>query len=168
MKNTITYIAITLSFCSMLIGCYSQKKATRQLFKVQAHYPKLTAQLCSNSYPPLVQIKDSIIHLPGRVKKEKVFVTVDCDSILKSNTKVKTVKVPCPPSEYRTDTILVYQERQVVNKAQVAVLEHERNELAKALTKEEQHNYILLRLAIVLAAYTILRWVLRIWNIKLP
>ena len=170
MKNLITYSSIIISFSMMLLGCYSQKKASQNLLKVQAYYPETVASICSSLYPPLAVVKDSIIYLQGEVEEELVYVEVDCDSVIneQKTTKPNVVRVPCPPSIYRTDTLLVYKERQVVDRAAVKALSLELKELTIVSAKTNKENYILLRVAIVLLAYTIIRWVLRIWHIKLP
>lgn len=170
MKNIITYTAIALSFSMMLLGCYTEKRATKQLAKVQAHHPIVVAKVCSSNYPPIERIKDSIVYKQGEPYEELVYVEADCDSAINAtnNTIVKRIKVPCPTTIIQTDTLLVYKEKQVVNRAKVAVLEQELAELKETLIKTKDQNYILLRVAIILCAYTIIRWVLRIWNIKLP
>lgn len=170
MKNIITYTAITLSFSLMLLGCYTEKHATRQLAKVQAHHPIVVAKVCSSNYPPIERIKDSIVYKQGEPYEEIVYVEADCDSVLSTSDKtiIKRIKVPCPSTIVQTDTLLVYKEKQVVNRAKVAVLEQELAELKETHIKTEEQNHILLRVAIILGVYTIIRWVLRIWNIKLP
>lgn len=170
MKNIITYTAITLSFSLMLLGCYTEKYATKQLAKVQTHHPIVVAKVCSSNYPPIERIKDSIIYKQGEAYEEIVYVEADCDSVLSTSDKitVKRIKIPCPTTIVQTDTLLLYKEKQVVNRAKVAVLEQELAELKETHIKTEEQNHILLRVAIILGAYTIIRWVLRIWNIKLP
>lgn len=170
MKNIITYTAITLSFSMMLLGCYTERRATKQLAKIQVHHPIVVARICSRNYPPIERIKDSIVYKQGEPYEELVYVDADCDSILKSSDKtiIKCIKVPCPTTIIQTDTLLVYKEKQVVNRAKVATLEHELAELKETNIKTKEQYHILLRVAIILCTYTIIRWVLRIWNIKLP
>lgn len=170
MKNIITYTAITLSFSMMLLGCYTERHATKQLAKIQAHHPIVVARVCSSNYPPIERVKDSIVYKKGEPYEELVYVQADCDSVLKTSHKtiVKRIKVPCPTTIVQTDTLLVYKEKQVVNRAKVAVLEQELAELKETHIKTKEQNHILLRVAIILGVYTIIRWVLRIWNIKLP
>lgn len=170
MKNIITYTAVTLSFSMMLLGCYTERHATKQLAKVQAHHPVVVARVCSSNYPPIEQIKDSIIYKQGEPYEEIVYVEADCDSVLSTSDKttVKRLKIPCPTTIVQTDTLLLYKEKQVVNRAKVAVLEQELAELKETHIKTKEQNHILLRVAIILGAYTIIRWVLRICNIKLP
>lgn len=170
MKNLITYTAVLLCIATMLLGCYSQQKAKRQLLKAQTKHPNTVAQLCAAVYPPLALVKDSVVYLKGDIEEEIVYAEVDCDSVHKvlKGASANIVRVPCPPAQNRIDTLLVYKERQVVNKAAVQVLDSKLEETASLLAKKKHENYILLRVAIVLALYTLLRWVLRIWQIKLP
>lgn len=170
MKNIITYTAITLSFSMMLLGCYTEKHAIKQLAKIQAHHPIVVARVCSRNYPLIERIKDSIVYKQGEPDEEIVYVEADCDSVINAtnNTIIKRIKVPCPTTIVQTDTLLVYKEKQVVNRAKVAVLEQELAELRETHIKTKDQNHILLRVAIILCTYTIIRWVLRIWNIKLP
>lgn len=170
MKNIITYTAITLSFSMMLLGCYTGRHATKQLAKIQARHPIVVARICSRNYPPIERIKDSIVYKQGEPYEEIVYVEADCDSVINAtnNTIVKRIKVPCPTTIVQTDTLLVYKEKQVVNRAKVAVLGQELAELKETNIKTKEQYHILLRVAIILCTYTIIRWVLRIWNIKLP
>lgn len=170
MRNIISYTAIALSFSMMLLGCYTERHAIKQLAKIQAHHPIVLARVCGRNYTPIEQIKDSIIYKQGEPYEEIVYVEADCDSAINAtnNTIIKRIKVPCPTTIIQTDTLLVYKEKQVVNRAKVAMLEQELAELKEIHIKTKDRNHILLRVAIILGAYTIIRWVLRIWNIKLP
>lgn len=154
-------IAIGLLICS----CKSQHTATRKLLKAQIRHPEVVAKFCSALYPPIDFLKDSIIYKQG--ERELVFVHVDCDSITKSLPGIKKVKIPCP-SQTVPDTYFVYKEKHLVNKAEVTYLQHVSDECRVENEVVKSRNKLLIQVLLILFIYTLLRWVLRIWNITLP
>jgi hypothetical protein len=167
--------------CAILLaGCYSEKKAVRQVGKAQAYYPSVTADFCARTHPIAEFIRDSFIYLQGEPE-------LIIDTMTKSDTVehyvtryiTKTVKV--------TDT--VYKSRENA-KESTAKLEAQRlafdKKIAEAHDKAEKmyeafdklqskydkrvarDNIIITGLSI-LAAYTILRWVFKaIFKFNLP
>lgn len=126
MRNTITYLAITLSFCMMLTGCYNEKIAVKQLNRVQSHYPEKVAGACAVWYPVLEFTKDSFIYLPGKPipQTEIKYVTVDCDSAVeaakKTGSKASSTKAPCPPCDsLRVDTVQMIRRIQAESTAKL-------------------------------------------------
>lgn len=169
MKTVIARIIIIITLAMMLVGCYTQKKARRQVVKAQAVHPYVVSSLCGDLYPPLTLIKDSVIHKKGETLiSDTLFMTVDCDTVFNEVSKTKLVKVPCPHAVLRTDTIFITKERQVVNTAEIETLNKKLSDLNIESAKRETRYSILLKVAIGLAAYTVLRWVFRIWKIKIP
>ena len=95
MKNTIIFIIlITLTSCSQ----------------------KWYAKQCNKRFPVIESTKEVIKYTKGKTDSFVQTITIDCDSAilaLKVDTATKSkpylqkiVKVPCPPSYYRVDTIL--------------------------------------------------------------
>lgn len=159
MKNIIIAFAVFVIFT----GCYSYKKADRQVYKAGRYYPGLTAAYCAERYPPLSFVKDSVIYKPG--KNEKVFVYADCDSIRKVGHTTSVVKIACP--DCTTDTLYIYREKQVVNKAEIEQLRLTINDVMIDKSVLQRNNKLLSRCVIILAAYTILRWILKFWRINI-
>ncbi len=165
-KNYTTYIMILLSAVTMLIGCYTPKKANRQVIKAQIEYPNIVAQHCSSRYPPVESVRDSIVIKDGETIYNYDTVVIDCDSVVKykTDTKVKYIQV----TKTRVDTFYKTNRVVMVNKAQVKLLSNSLEEVRAENNKLSAQRKILIIVCLILGIYTIGRWVLRYWNIKLP
>lgn len=141
-------------------GCLTEQQAARRIMRVQALQPSVVAAACGSLYPPLEYRRDSIIYKQG-APAPMVYVYADCDSI--PQPVRKKIKILCPPSR-TVDTLVLYREKQVVNRGAVEAL---RSELAACnisrarLAKERQ---ILLWLSIVLLLLLVLRRVMKTWR----
>lgn len=148
----------------MLTSCQTERGAVKKILKLHAVQPAATAEACAGLYPPLEYTRDSIVYKPGAVS-ELVYVYADCDTV--TDKRAGKLKIPCPPMRV-TDTIFLYKEKQVVNRAEVEKLTMnitDCNEANAVLTKEKS---ILIWVALIFVAYTLLRWVLRVWRIDFP
>lgn len=115
MKTLLRFLCIGL--CALLFAsCYGPRKAQRQVLRAGTTYADILARYCGTAYP--IQAFDSVRveYRPGRVVTDTSWLTVDCDSVLradlnptKSGLNKSVVRVPCPPSTHRIDT--VYKER---------------------------------------------------------
>lgn len=161
MKNITTYILISFSFAVMLLGCYSEKRAARQLVKAQTQYPHRVAKHCSRTFPPLAYEKDSFIYLPG----DPVVFT---DTIINTDTITRMQWRYINKYHYKTDTVYISRQMQVVNKAAEIALSHGNAMLSSQLAAKKAEHHILLWVSLVLGGYTLLRWVLLFWRIRLP
>lgn len=169
MRNFLLLFAIV-----SLSGCYTQKKAGNQMVKAHVEYPVLTSFYCNQWYPIRWYDSTRIEYIRGEVDYIHDTVTVDCDSALKeakSTGNVGKIKVPCPPCPVRVDTIVTYREKQGES---TAALEHERQKLIACqqgiddLNKKATKRRVYLLITGVLALYTVVRWVVRFWGVKLP
>lgn len=98
----------------LISSCYTQDKATRQVYRAHLKYPIVGARFCANVYPT----RESIQYIKGKDSLIYSFVTVDCDSAfeaaieeMKRNAdtgKMKPIIItkPCPPSLNRVDTLI--------------------------------------------------------------
>lgn len=173
MRNYITYLMIAISCMAMITGCYTEKKASRQTVKAFTQYPDLISGYCGLWFDPVVMTKDSFIYKPGQIiykKGEPVYVQVDCDSVVKNSTSAnKTAKVKCPPCDsVRVDTVYRSKESTEVNRAKEHSLEATVKEQGETIAGQKVTINILRWTVILLGIYTLARWILRIWNIKLP
>ncbi len=167
MKNLLISNAIMVLI--FLTGCYTGKKAQRQVIKAQSVYPEIVATLCSDMYPPLTLTKDSIVYKKGRaVMLDTLFMSIDCDTVIKNVYQNKVVRIPCPSTISSVDTVIITKERQVVNKARVKALGSKVRSLELTLEHKKSKGNILLKITVALTVYTILRWVLLIWKIRMP
>lgn len=161
MKNIIPYLLIILSFTTMITGCYSEQKAARQVFKANANFPNTVAKHCASAFNPIDATVDSFIYLPGEVE-------VFTDTMYLSDTVSQLRTIFINKYSYKTDTVFSIKEKQLVNRAKETYLSTENQELMINLGKSRKERQILFWTAIVLAIYTLLRWLLRLWSIRLP
>lgn len=166
MRNFLLLFAIV-----SLSGCYTQKKAGNQMVKAHVEYPVLTSFYCNQWYPIRWYDSTRIEYIRGEVDYIHDTVTVDCDTVKVTVDGTKTVRVPCPPCPVRVDTIVTFREKQGES---TAALEHERQKLIACqqgiddLNKKATKSRVYLLITGVLALYTVVRWVVRFWGVKLP
>lgn len=124
-----TILIITLALCS---SCYTPQRAAKQVAKAQAVHPVVVGGLCSDFYPPTESITERIEYLPGEVRIiPGDTVIVDCDTV----SSGELVRIPCPPSSHRTDTIYRYLQTQVVDKGRIQELEAQASRHQEAYIK---------------------------------
>lgn len=182
MFGGIAIFAILMVLCFAFSSCTSEKKSGRQVVKIQSRYPWVIASACGSYYPTKDSVSINTIYKPGQTVEKKVHDTlrIDCEQAVKdaakNGTKANDIKLPCPPCDsLRVDT-----------------LEHYKSvtQQSTALLKEQQHKYDLqtkelnaanekiagqettikwwMWIAIAFGGYSIVRWVVRVWAIKLP
>jgi len=172
--GVILIAAIGLLF---LTGCNAEKRAVKKsdkhFFKAVAWDKANVHGRCSDIAPPIVMTKDSFIYKPGKViykQGEPVYVEVDCDSVVKSfGNRSEIVRVKCPPCDsVRVDTAYVSVRNTEVDRNKEIALEAHIKKVEELATKRHVQLRISIIALTVLAAYTLLRWILRIWGVKLP
>lgn len=157
-------IILSLLATTLLTSCYSEKQASRQLVKAQTNYSGVVAKYCSQLYPVKERNRDSIVYLVG---KDEVFLSRPID---RNEIVASTIKIPHSSKEYiyRVDTVMVFKDKVIEDVAKIEALEAKNKELIKSIAGSEKVSSILLKVAIVLGVYTLLRWLLRVWYIRLP
>lgn len=109
----------------ILAGCYTQKKAEKQIARAGIEYPQLIAANCAVIYPPKKETK----YIPGKETHTSDTVVIEgkripCPPVIVNKDTVINW-VNCPPSKVihdtirRTDTVFI----QVENTAAVKSLE---------------------------------------------
>lgn len=161
MKNLITHIIIMLSLCMMITGCLSERQAARKLYTVHAKYPQIVTKHCADIFPDQSFLVDSVIFLPG-------VETTITDTVLMSDTITRLLTKTIYRNDKRVDTIYRLKNLKIVNKARELQLQDANLALSVSFGKLQKERNILFWLTIVLGAYTVIRWVLRFWNIRLP
>lgn len=159
MKYSI-YIIIAL----LLVSCRAERNAVKKIMKLHAAYPGATAAACAGLYPPVEYTHDSVVYKPG-APSQLVYVFADCDTVM--GKQAGKIKIPCPPVHI-TDTILLYKEKQVVNRADAERLKGELASCTKQYLLTSAERQMFLWGLVILSTYTILRWLLRYWHINLP
>lgn len=122
--------------CALLVlsGCYTQRKAERQLVKAQARYPQIVAKDCGNWYPPKEMTVTQTEYRQGATVYHTDTLTIDCDSVVKNGKSNNVVSMPCPPQSERVDTFYTSRVTTVENTAGITALQqsydaaHERAE----------------------------------------
>lgn len=161
MKNLITYLIIMLSLCMMITGCMSERQAVRKLYTVHAKYPEIVTKHCADIFPDQSYLVDSIIFIPG-------VETTITDTVFMSDTITRLLTKTIYRNDKRVDTIYRFKNLKVVNKAKELQLQHENLNLSVNFGKLQKERNILFWVAIVLGIYTLLRWILRFWNVRFP
>lgn len=161
MKTIITNILITVSFCAMIAGCYSENIATRRIEKAHSRYPAIVARYCGEIYPVIDSRTDSIVYIPGE-PAEIADTTYAHDKSQQSFVKCVNRYV------HKVDTLFRFRTMQVVNRANEKYLADMNQKATISLAKAQNTNRILLWIAVLLGAYTLGRWILRFWGIRLP
>lgn len=171
MKNTFckVHIVVTALLIISCLGCYTEKKATRQLIKIGYYYPKSIATYCNRHFPVVEYVRDSVVFLKGNITKKPVFIEVDCDTLMPENNVAGSEKMALRTFiNHQVDTILVYKDRKVRDYSETIILQGEIKELTIEVAKKRNSLDILTKALIVLSVYTIVRWILRIWHIRIP
>ena len=121
-------LLIGLFIIFLASGCYTQKRAKKQVAKVQALHPGVLMNSCSLFYPP--KIHDSIIteYIQGETEYFFDTIKVNCDSVVKANRNGnnlavsniidKYIKVP----KLRVDTLYDHQYHTIENPAKIEEL----------------------------------------------
>lgn len=68
-------------------GCYSEKKASKQLNKVSVEYPVLVSQKCGELFPPTI-IRDSL-KITQFISRIDTFLSINTDTFLVNDTILK-------------------------------------------------------------------------------
>lgn len=161
MKYLITHFIIILSFAMMITGCMSERHAAQKLYAIHAKYPQLVTKHCADIFPEQGFSMDSIVFLPGT---ENTIV----DTLLMSDTITKLLTKTVFRTVARVDTIYRLRNLKVINKAREVQLQNDNLTLSVKTGKLQKERDILFWVALVLGIYTLVRWVLRFWNIRLP
>lgn len=148
MNKLKSYIALIPAAC-LLCGCYTARKATKQVVKAQAHHPEVVSELCGRLYPPVTMVKDSIVYKEGSIQYlPSDTIAIDCDTVRSQSV----VRIPCPPCLYRVDSFHHYTERQVENTARLTALQYETRTLQSRYDKLSVKNTLLMWWAIAATA----------------
>lgn len=151
---------ILLFYIVTASGCYTQKKALRQVAKAHNTYPQVPAKFCSELYP----CKDSVSMVTEYLQGEdvvftdtltEVFHTIDTVTIVKWLTK--TIKT--------TDTLRDVKYIQQTDKAKEKVLQADLDKLKTENTqltdsRDNWRRYFLILAGVVLVylAYRVIKW----------
>jgi hypothetical protein len=158
--------SISIYLCALLVlsGCYSQRKAEKQVLKAQAHYPQVVGSDCGNWYPPKETTVTKTEYKPGATVYHSDTVKVDCDSVVKNGKGNSVVYLPCPPQGVRVDTFYTTSLKTVENTAKITALqqsydkEHDRAE--QLLFERNLWRIIALVCLSAVAVYVVIKFVL--------
>ena len=149
--------------CLLLLGCYNQKKATRQVIKADTKFPIVLDGYCGQTRPPLDSVDTKIVYKEGETIHDTVTRTetkIHNDTVYKTEYNDIYIK--------QRDTIEHTVYKQQTNKGLINKLNKQKEDLVITLSATKARLNMLKWVAIILGIYTIGRWVLRIWKIRLP
>lgn len=145
-------VIISLLVVVFFASCYTQHKAAEQMDKAHSRYEVIAAQRCANWYPIKIDsVQGETVYLPGQpiiTPGETKFV--NCDSIKKDpgNTNTSKVRVDCPPSQLRVDTVL---KPYYITKENTAAKRELELELQQSKKTTETKTAVIIALAFLLA-----------------
>lgn len=87
MENLKKYFLFFVFSCCLL-SCLTERKANKQLKKIEYTFPGLIADKCSDKFPPIV-IKDSL-KFTEFISRIDTFLSINTDTILEIDTILKT------------------------------------------------------------------------------
>lgn len=147
----------------MFSGCNVTNRAERKLDKSIRLDRMPFTERCASDFPGTDSVHEKIVFKPGTTLYDTVFTTeveVLQDTVYVIKTKTVTLKT--------VDTAVETKYVKVVDRAkeemQAAVIKKQDAEIAKYKERDRIKTIALL----VLSAYTLLRWILRKWGVKLP
>lgn len=152
----------------LLSSCYTQHTALKRISKAHAIQPAATAKACAAFYPAKDSV--SIIQklIQGATDTLTNYITVDCDSARKKAPAPFRIKMPCPPSFTRVDTLIDHQYHSIENtalvEAQEAQIQSLNTELTKATTQRDalrKREQIALGILGILALAAIFRFYIK-------
>ncbi len=116
MRNQVTNIVIALTIFFGSVGCYTERKAERQVDKAHHQYPGVPAKFCADVYPP----RDSIGVIKEYIQGEDVIVT---DTVVQTEFKNDTLVITHYITRFvnNTDTFRDTKYIQLENKAAIVV-----------------------------------------------
>lgn len=155
------HMIIAMVALFMLAGCLTERKALKRIMKMQAAHPAAVATACAGLYPPLEYTRDSMVYKPG-ARSEIVYVYADCDSAATKGQGM--VKIPCPPLRI-TDTLVLYKEKQVVNRASIEALRAEMATCNNIRTRLARDRQILFWVVSAIILYALIKWLIKRWRI---
>lgn len=159
MRNFYKYFLILI----LLSGCSAEKRALKHIHKAERLSETVPAKYCAERFQPVDSINEKIVYRPGTVVRDTVTdiqIEVVNDTVIKHHTKIIT--------QVKVDTVVTVKYQQVVNKAALQVCTDALDKAHIKLAETKKALSITLWAVIILGTYTLARWILRIWNIKLP
>ncbi|MBZ0097509.1 MAG: hypothetical protein K8F30_00415 [Taibaiella sp.] len=155
------HMIIAMVALLMLPGCLTERKALKRIMKMQAAHPAAVATACAGLYPPLEYTRDSMVYKPG-ARSEIVYVYADCDSAATKGQGM--VKIPCPPLRI-TDTLVLYKEKQVVNRASIEALRAEMATCNNVRARLARDRQILFWVMSAIILYILIKGLIKRWRI---
>lgn len=130
------FLFVIFLLCLIFSSCAPAKR----LGAISAKHPDAARRVCVAMFPPEIKTVTDTKYLQGETIYDTAMVYVDCDSVVKlaktdPRIIVKQVKVPCPPSSHRVDSVFKNTTVTIINKEKERVLEQD---LAKSEAKADK------------------------------
>jgi len=158
-------VALMLALSFAISSCNTPKATERRdikrVAKAQGRNPHVIASACASYYPSIDSVATNIIYKAG----EKVVVS---DTVTITDTLTNVLTKYITRTEKTHDTSYITKYTQIVDRARETAQAKIIKDLQEQTSKQEQNTKWWRWLALIFGVYSILRWVLRIWKIKLP
>lgn len=161
----ISILVICFVLSMAFSSCNTSKQSNKHFYKAMNLDAPLTGKNCSISFPPITATKDSFVYIQGEdvVTHDTVqgneYLVVG-DTVIKYKYITKTVK--------SVDTFYRSSDDTQVDRGKETYLQDQNEKNIATISKQKKALSISLWAIVILGTYTLGRWVLRIWNIKLP
>lgn len=153
--NLILYVSVGL------FSCNTPNRAAKLFDKSARISEKTVAEKCAAKFPNKDSINERTVYVQGEE-------TVLHDTVTYSDTVNHTIYKYITKTVSKTDTLYKDKTTTITNTAAIKALELQHIDDVKVISAKQDRLYICYWVLIVLGVYTLGRWVLRIWNIKLP
>lgn len=166
--NLILYVMIFITVIMLSVGLFSCNTPNRaaKLFDKSARISEKTvAEKCAAKFPNKDSINERTVYVQG--EETVIHDTVTTGEVMLINDTLYRIK-RVTNTIHRTDTLYKDKVVTVTNTAVIKALELQHIDDVKAISAKSDRLYICYWVLGILGIYTLGRWVLRIWNIKLP
>lgn len=161
LKLVITGLVLAFIF----VSCNTERQMSKKLYRLHANSNVATARFCAHVYPPIAKVIDTVMYKKGiPVIQSNRLYTIDCDSVI-SQSKTRTVKVLVGDSVTVIDTLVVYKERQLVNKANEKLLAATNESLRVSVAKYKTQRNWLVKVVVVLLVFLLVKWLLKSFSL---
>ena len=158
-------IAVSIGLVLWLSSCSPTKRASKLYDKAARLSEKTVAEKCAAKFPN----KDSINERTVYVQGEEIILhdTVTTGEVMLINDTLYRTRY-ITKTITKTDTLYKDKITTVTNTAAIKALELQHIDDVKTISAKSDRLTICYWTLGILGIYTLGRWILRIWNIKLP
>lgn len=159
-------ISALLAIASLLFfSCNTPKRAERVFDKANRIDHPTVASKCGEMFPPVDSIHEKVVFKEGKAITIKDTIYAQDTTVFNDTVFITKYRVT---EKIVHDTLVATKYVQVHNEGKETEQAGKILQNEKKIAKQQKALSISLWALIILSSYTLLRWVLRYWKIKLP